>query len=338
MSQDRAILTVTLNAAVDTTLALRGALTAGASQTAEQVSRLPGGKGVNVARVLHTLGLPVRTTGLSGGPAAHVIADGLAAEGIAADFLPIAGTSRTNIAIVDGSGDGADPRVTEINEPGPTVTAAEGERFLARLADLLPGARALALCGSLPPGLPDDYYARLIGLAHAAGVPALLDTSGRALRPGLAAGPLLVKPNGAEAAHLTGRPVGGVDDAVAAAETLRAMGASAVALTLGAEGAVLVTAVGAWRGRVPVTRGVSPVGSGDAFLAGLLAGLMGASTSGEKPDLARALTDEGVVRQALARAVACGAANTLRRGAGVLSIDDVARLEGEAVVRRLATA
>ncbi len=339
--EGRPILTVTLNAAVDTTLVLRGRLAVGASQTAEQVVRLPGGKGVNVARVLHTLGLPVWATGLSGGPAARVIAEGLAVEGVAAGFLPIAGSSRTNVALVDGmdsAGDaGADPRVTEINEPGPTVTAAEGAQFLARLVDMLPGARALVLSGSLPPGLPDDYYARLIDHARAAGVPALLDTSGRALRPGITAGPLLVKPNGAEAAQVTGRPVRDVDDAVAAAGALRAMGAGAVALTLGAAGAVLVTAGGAWHGRVAVRGGVSPVGSGDAFLAGLLAGLVGGVEGGNSPTLEQALTDRAVVAQALTRAVACGAANTLRRGAGVLDMDDVARLERAAEVRPLST-
>ncbi len=336
MDGERAILTVTLNAAVDTTLVLRDALSVGASQTAEHVLRLPGGKGVNVARVLHTLGLPVRATGLSGGPAASVIADGLAAEGIVADFLPIAGMSRTNIALVDGHGRAAaDPRVTEVNEPGPTVNAAEGEQFLARLALLLPGAWALALSGSLPPGLPDDYYARLIACAHASGVPALLDTSGRALGPGLAVGPLLVKPNGTEAAQLIGQPVRDVRDALAAAAALRTMGAMSVALTLGAGGAILVTAGGAWHGRVAAPGGVSPVGSGDAFLAGLLAGLVGAVTQGEALNLAQALSDRTTATQALACAVACGAANTVRRGAGVLDADDVARLEKAAEVTPL---
>ena len=336
MGGERVILTVTLNAAVDTTLTLHGALAVGMSQTAAQVLRLPGGKGVNVARVLHTLGLPVRATGLSGGSAARVIGDGLAAEGIAADFLPISGASRTNVALVDGAGGvGADPRVTEINEPGPMVTPMEGERFLARLAALLPGAQALTLCGSLPPGLPDDYYARLISAARGAGIPALLDTSGRALRPGVAAKPLVVKPNREEAAHLIGRPVRDAHDAVTAAEALRALGASAVALTLGAEGAILVTDGGAWHGRVAVTEGVSPVGSGDAFLAGLLAGLVGVVARGDSGDIVQALSDEDTAPQALARAVACGAANTRRRGAGVLDRDDVARLETLAEVTPL---
>jgi tagatose 6-phosphate kinase len=338
MGGERVILTVTLNAAVDTTLTLHGALAVGMSQTAAQVLRLPGGKGVNVARVLHTLGLPVRATGLSGGSAARVIGDGLAAEGIAADFLPISGASRTNVALVDGDGEGgvgADPRVTEINEPGPMVTPMEGERFLARLAALLPGAQALTLCGSLPPGLPDDYYARLIDCARGAGVPALLDTSGRALQPGVAAKPLVVKPNREEAAQLIGRPVRDAHDAVTAAEAVRALGASAVALTLGAEGAILVTDGGAWHGRVAVTEGVSPVGSGDAFLAGLLAGLVGVVARGDSRDIVQALRDEDAAPEALARAVACGAANTRRRGAGVLDRDDVARMETLAEVTPL---
>ena len=331
---ERAVLTVTLNAAVDTTLLLPRALAVGASQTADEVLRLPGGKGVNVARVLHTLGLPVRATGLAGGPAAGIIVDGLAAEGIPADFLPISGPSRTNVALVDGRDIGADPRVTEINEPGPTVTAEEGVRFLAHLTRLLPGVPAMVLCGSLPPGLPDDYYARLIVCARAAGVPVLLDTSGRALRPALAAGPLLIKPNEAETAGLIGRAVQ-VAGAPALLPALRAMGAGAVALTLGAEGAILNTGAGTWRGRVAVARAVSPVGSGDAFLAGLLAGLLDAVRDGHSATLAGALVDGLVVAGALARAVACGAANTLRHGAGVLDASEVTRLEGLAEVNQL---
>ena len=107
------------------------------------------------------------------------------------------------------------------------------------------------------------------------------------------------------------------------------------ALALGAAGAVLVTAGGAWHGRVAVTGGVSPVGSGDAFLAGLLAALVGAVERGNSPTLAQALADRAIVGQALTRAVAGGAANTLRRGAGVLNADDIARLEQVTEVRRL---
>jgi len=331
------ILTVTLNAAVDTTLILAGPLRVGESQTAGRVLRSPGGKGVNVARVLHTLGARARATGLVGGPAAPSIIDGLSTEGIAADFFAIAGASRTNVALAEERGDGTlDPRVTEVNEPGPTVSADEADRFLRHLDGLLPEAGAIVLSGSLPPGLPDDYYARIIVRARDAGVPAFLDTGGRGARAALAARPLLIKPNRAEASAVLGRAVDGVAAAATAGDALRRDGAGAVALTLGAEGAVLVTGAGAWRAHVDAPAGLSAVGSGDAFLAGLLSSVTRAVERGDSPTLAAALEDENVVVRALSLAVACGAANTLRLGAGVLDVADVARLERAAVVETVA--
>ncbi len=175
------ILTVALNAAIDTTLTLDEPLQPGESHRAREALKLPGGKGLNVARVLHTLGVPVHATGLVGGSTADFITQGLRKEGIEASFAPIGGTSRTCNAVVEcDSG-----RVTEINEPGPSISAEEAQAFLGLYERLLPGSEAVALSGSLPPGLPADYYAGLIERARAAGVPAVLDTSGTALRAGI---------------------------------------------------------------------------------------------------------------------------------------------------------
>ncbi len=174
------ILTVALNAAIDTTLTIPSSFTLGESHRAGDVLKLPGGKGVNVARVLHTIEVPVHVIGLAGGSMGAFITEGLAQEGINSTFLPIAGAARTCTAIVELDRH----RVTEINEPGPTITDTEAQAFLDLYETLLPEAWAIVLSGSLPSGLPDDYYALLMKRAHTLGVPTVLDTSGRSLRPG----------------------------------------------------------------------------------------------------------------------------------------------------------
>src|SRR5438105_15247950 len=156
------ILTVTLNTSVDTTLTMPSPFMVGETHKVRDVLKLPGGKGINVARVLHTLGVPVHVTGLAGGPAAEFIKTGLAEAGIDSTFLPIAGASRTCIAVVECDSH----RVTEVNEPGPTITGSEAQAFLDLYEKLLPGVEAVMLSGSLSPSLPDDYYTLLMHRAH----------------------------------------------------------------------------------------------------------------------------------------------------------------------------
>ena len=236
------ILTVALNAAIDTTLTIPGRLKVGETHKVRDVLKLPGGKGLNVARVLLTMGLPVQATGLAGGPAGEFIKGGLAQAGIDSTFLPIAGTSRTCIAVVECDSH----RVTEVNEPGPTITDSEAQAFLDLYEKLLPGAEAVVLSGSLPPGLPDDYYSLLMQRAHRAGVPSILDTSGDPLHLGIAACPLLVKPNATEAGQLLGREIHNVEDALYVGHSMRERGPQMAAITRGSEGAVLVTGMGAF--------------------------------------------------------------------------------------------
>ena len=325
------ILTVTLNAAVDTTLTVPS-VELGASYTVQDVLKLPGGKGLNVARTLNTLGYPVWATGFVGGAPTRLIASGLDADGIVPHFVPIAGTTRTCTAIVELD----KHRVTEVNEPGPEIAADEAADFLRAFVDLVDGARAVVISGSLPPGLPDDYYALLLERAHAAGVPAILDTSGRALGPGIAALPLLVKPNAKEAGALAGGSVESERDAVTVGMALRQRGAQNVAITLGQRGAVLVTEAGAWSASGAPVRPVSTVGSGDAFTGGCLAALCAAMDDGESPTLDAALADPAIAARALTMAVACGAANTLMLGAGILDPAAVRRLQSGVAVRQLA--
>ncbi|MET9292035.1 1-phosphofructokinase family hexose kinase [Streptomyces sp. NPDC003077] len=259
------ILTVTLNAALDITYRvprLRPHTTHRVAETAER----PGGKGLNVARVLTALGHHAVVTGFVGGGTGAALRGLLARETAVTDALvPVGGPTRRTIAVVDAStGD-----TTQLNEPGPAITPAEWGTFLHTYRDLLADARAVALCGSLPPGVPVDVYARLTRAARTAGVPVLLDTSGEPLRRGLAARPDLVKPNADELAALTGHT-----EPLRAARDARRRGAHAVAASLGAAGMLAVTADGAWRAGPPERIAGNPTGAGDSAVAGLLSGLV----------------------------------------------------------------
>ncbi|WP_329133062.1 1-phosphofructokinase family hexose kinase [Streptomyces sp. NBC_01476] len=290
------IITVTLNTALDVTYrvaALRPHTTHRVLATEER----PGGKGVNVARVLAALGHRTVVTGFAGGPCGAELRRLLAAAapaGLLTDALvPTAGATRRTVGVVDeATGD-----TTMFNEPGPTVAPAEWTAFLGVYRELLadPAATAVALCGSLPPGLPVGAYAELVREARAAGVFVVLDTSGEPLRRGLAARPDLIKPNADELTGLTG-----FSEPARAARHARRRGARAVAASLGADGMLAVTEEGDWQARPPGRLSGNPTGAGDSAVAGLLSGL------------AEGLPWPG----RLARAVALSAATVLAPAAG----------------------
>ncbi|MET9929574.1 MULTISPECIES: 1-phosphofructokinase family hexose kinase [unclassified Streptomyces] len=258
------IVTVTLNTALDLTYRVP-ALTPHASHRVTQVIERPGGKGLNVARVLAALGYETVATGFAGGATGAVLRDLLAATPVRDELVETAGATRRTVAVVDA----ADGDTTQLNEPGPTVTPTEWEAFRARFAALLDGAEAVALCGSLPPGIHVGAYAELVRLARAAAVPVLLDTSGEPLRRGIAARPDLVKPNADELAQLTGarEPRRATLDA-------RRRGAHAVVSSLGPEGLLAATPEGLWHATPPAPVKGNPTGAGDSAVAGLLSGLV----------------------------------------------------------------
>ncbi|MFE0418958.1 1-phosphofructokinase family hexose kinase, partial [Streptomyces tendae] len=213
------ILTVTLNTALDITYRVQG-LRPHASHRVTEVTERPGGKGLNVARVLAALGHEVTVTGFAGGTTGGVVRAGLTGvQGMTDALVPVAGATRRTVAVVDErTGD-----TTQLNEPGPAVAPAEWSAFQEAYEDLLTGAAAVALCGSLPPGVPVGAYGGLVRAARAAGVPVLLDTSGEPLRRGLAARPDLIKPNADELAELTGS-----HEPLRAAQAARRRGARSV--------------------------------------------------------------------------------------------------------------
>ncbi|MFC8245315.1 1-phosphofructokinase family hexose kinase [Streptomyces chartreusis] len=259
------ILTVTLNTALDITYRVR-ALRPHASHRVSEVTERPGGKGLNVARVLAALGHEVTVTGFTGGATGRVVQERLTGvPGVVDALLPVSGSTRRTVAVVDErTGD-----TTQLNEPGPTVTPAEWSAFQEAYDDLLASASVVALCGSLPPGVPVGAYAGLVRSAKAAEVPVLLDTGGEALRRGVAARPDIIKPNADELAELTGS-----HEPLRATQDARRRGARTVVASLGESGLLALTPEGRWQATPPTRLHGNPTGAGDATVAGLLSGLV----------------------------------------------------------------
>jgi tagatose 6-phosphate kinase len=256
------ILTVTPNVALDITYRV-DRLTPGSSHRVREVEERAGGKGVNVARVLHAIGHDTVILGFIGSATAATVTTDLHRSGLAHELIPVDGPTRRSVAVVDSSNGEA----TLFNEAGPRVPAASWDELAAMLAARLPEATALVVSGSLPPGAGDDACGRLVRLAAAHRVTVLVDTAGAPLLQAAAAGADIVKPNSSELLETTGR-----SDVTAAAAELRRRGAKAVVASAGAAGMTAFAPEGSWRA-VPPTRMVgNPTGAGDAAAAALIAG------------------------------------------------------------------
>jgi 1-phosphofructokinase family hexose kinase len=302
------ILTVTLNAAIDRTVAVPS-FRQGNRHRAVEASTVAGGKGVNVARALKILGQPVIATGLAGGPTGARLMERLAEESILTDFTWIAGESRTNLAVIDPT----TGEQTEINERGPEVAPEELDRFLEKLLYLARGARICVIAGSQPPSVPESFAARMVGELKELGVETILDIEGEPLVAGLRAGPAAVTPNAREAEGAVGHEFGDRQDLVSGLRSLVELGAGEAVITR-SNGCVASLVEGddrrAYEVVAPDLDPVATVGSGDAFLAGFVANRF----DGAKP------------RDCLRFAVACGAESTQHFGAGSVDPDEVKRL------------
>jgi 1-phosphofructokinase family hexose kinase len=311
------ILTVTLNAAIDRTVAVPN-FRLGNRHRAVESRTVAGGKGINVARALRLLGRPVIAAGFAGGPTGNRMLEQLRKEAILTDFTWIAGETRINMAVIDPTSG----EQTEINERGPAVSPEEVERFVERLRYLADGAKICVVAGSLPPGAGEDLYARLVGDLRECGVTTILDSEGEPMLSGLRAGASVVTPNEREAEELVGQEFADGDDLVQGLGELVRLGAGEAAITR-PDGCVAVVGRGAERRFVEVRTAslepVSTVGSGDAFLAGYAAALY----DGREP------------KDCLAYGVACGAESTQHFGAGTIDRRGVERLLGEVEVRDL---
>jgi tagatose 6-phosphate kinase len=277
------ILTVTLNAALDVSYGVER-LSQGDPVRVRDVSMRAGGKGVNVAFVLATLGTDVTVTGFAGGHRGQLIRDQLSSAGIADAFVPVASESRQTVVVVADDGTFA-----EYDEPGDVVSASEWDGFVATYRQLLERCSTVVCAGSLAPGVPDTGYATLIALAHDRGRIILLDSSAEGLRTGSQARPDVLKMNRAELGVLAH---GELPDEAAVVQWMDRFGGTVV-VTLGAEGAVAAADGRRYRLRLPKRRG-NPVGAGDAFTAGLVCDDMASATPGDRLAFATALAASAV--------------------------------------------
>jgi 1-phosphofructokinase family hexose kinase len=316
------ILTVTLNTAVDKTLSVPNFRLGRRHRSVEQTT-MPGGKGVNVARVLKTLGAPVIATGLAGGATGRQLVDQLTQLHVMADFVTIRDESRTNTAVIDPT----TGEQTEINERGPHVAEGEVERLVDRVLYLAKGASWCVFAGSLPPDVDLDLYPRLIRELRRMDVITVVDTDGDPLRRTVRAEPDLISPNVLEAEELVGHEFNDDEDRMIAVREMRQLGARAAVMTMADGCFALMPPTKEEPGepilyRVRLAPGaIEPrgtVGSGDAFLAGFVASRYEGKS----------------IEEALAFGVACGAESTQHLGAGLVDPDRVARLRSEISVER----
>jgi 1-phosphofructokinase family hexose kinase len=311
------LVTITLNAALDRTLTVPN-FQRGQRHRASQGLMLAGGKGINIARALKLLGVPVIVTGFVGGRTGTRIVEELTAEAILNDFVRIEDESRTSTAVVDPTA----PAYTEINEWGPAVRQEELEMLLEKLAYLARGADAVVFAGSLPRDVDEGFYGESIRELNCCGVQTVFDSEGQPLRLGVHAEPFLVSPNQREAEGLVGQEFSDDDDFMLGLDSIAEQGARNVLITQESGCFALLREereTRRYRARAPQVEPVSGVGSGDVLLAAFLA----ARFDG-KPD-----------EEALRAAVATGAASTLEIGAGRFEPRDVGRLTGSVEVTRL---
>lgn len=300
------IVTVTINPAIDVSASLER-LEPLVKLRCGPGRRDAGGGGVNVARVARRLGGDVLAIFPAGGLPGEELVRLLAAEAIPTIAVPIAGETREDFTVLERSTGREYRFVLE----GPHLSWTEWRACLDAAIEPGDGPALIVASGSLPPGVPEDFHARLANNARAAGDRIVLDASGPALAGALKEGVYLIKPNLRELKDLTGRPLDSERERLAAArEIIDQGGAELVALTLGEEGALLVAADRAWRAPALPIRPVSTVGAGDSFLGGMV----------------HALAAGQPVEDAFRLGMAAGSAALLSPGTTLCDTADVQRL------------
>jgi 1-phosphofructokinase family hexose kinase len=315
------IVTVTLNTAIDKTLSVPNFRLGRRHRTVEQTT-MPGGKGVNVARVLKALGAPVIATGLAGGPTGTRIVEQLTQLNVLADFVRIREESRTNTAVIDPT----TGEQTEINERGPRVDPHEVDLFSEKLLYLAKGASMCVFSGSLPRDVDVDIYARLIRELRRLDVTTVIDTDGDPLRRAVRAEPDVISPNVLEAEELVGHEFNDDEDHCIAVREMAELGAREAIMTapdgcyahMAPKDQGLPSSLYRLRVREGAVEPHATVGSGDAFLAGFVA----ARYNGRPTE------------ECLVYGVACGAESTRHLGAGLIDPAQVERLVDDVEIQR----
>ena len=311
------IYTLTLNPAVDRELTVPAMEFDSVLRASE--SRVDfGGKGFNVSRLLKGMGVRSTAVGFLGGRAGELLQDGLQNLGISTDFVWVSGETRTNVSIVTQSHN----RYIKVNEKGPLVDVAKQKELLDKIDLLAKRGDWWVLAGSMPPGIADDFYARILNVLNKHEAQAILDTMAESLRLGCAEKPYLVKPNAEEAHSLTGLPIGTPAEIAVAAAEIRKMGAQNTVVSMGKAGALLQTPEGTWLTHSPKIKEKNPIGAGDSMVGGLV----------------WALTQGIALKESLGWGVASGAATASLSGTEVGSRPLIEELFAQVHYERLLTA
>ena len=308
------IYTVTLNPALDKTVQIPS-FRLGEVNRISAMRTDPGGKGINVSKVLRELGEPSVAAAILGGAAGRKIESALRALGIEGMYLFTGHETRTNLKIVD-------PTLhtnTDVNEPGAPADEAVLSKLLTQLTDRLRPGDLVVLSGKAPAGAPDTLYRDWILACRAAGAAVYNDAEGELLRQGVTAGPALIKPNQAELSGVMGRPLTTEDETIRAAQELLAQGVGCVAVTMGAGGALLCWEDCVLRCESPRVPVGSTVGAGDSVVAALAYAQQ------------RQLSREATARLAMAT----GAANVMCSGTQAARLGDIEQLLPQVRVTRL---
>jgi 6-phosphofructokinase 2 len=307
------IVTLTINPAIDRTFSV-DRLAFDDRAYINSIRQSAGGRGINASCVIHSFGGETLAYLTSGGETGKRLEEHLHSCGLPISVVPIENAIRTNITITDKHG-----LTVNLNEAGPALSKAEVARIEREVRDALGRASWLLLCGSLPPGVPPSFYAKLIGMARTKKVKTLLHASGDALREGIEARPSVVTPNAHEAERLLGRTLLTRTHYLESAERIRTMGPESVVLSLGSRGAIGAFGDGLIEAIPPRVEAVCPIGAGDALTAGYVWAMR------RKPNPA----------EALRWGVAAGTASALLPGMAFASLEQTKEIYRQVEVRRV---
>ena len=307
------IVTITLNPAIDEAVSIDH-FVLGSTNRCRLDSLDPGGKGVNVSRLIRRLGRATIALGFVGGVTGALLRARLDVEGVPNDFDDVPDLTRLNVMVYES----ALGRRTRAYLPGARVDPSKLDALRTRLA-AIPPASTVVIGGSIPPGLAPTVYRDLVGELKDRGIAVIVDSSGPSLAAAIGAGPTLIKPNVEEAAEILGRPLVDDRDVTQAALDLMRRGAKNVVVSQGEEGAIGVGPEGCWKAVPPKIAAISTVGSGDSMVAGL----------------AIAIADGRGLAEGLRLGTAAGAATAMTPGTQLGQADDVAALLPQVAVNAI---
>lgn len=309
------IVTVTLNASIDKAYYLNSSVIDGTVHRVSVVDNSAGGKGLNASRAIATLNYPVCATGFVGGNNGRYLVELAHKDGITSDFIYTEQETRSCINILEPNG-----QSTEFLEPGQPVLTKDFLAFKAKLAELAKNAEVVTFNGSIPKGISATNYKELIEETMAAGIPCIVDASGSLLTSCIDVLPTMIKPNTDEIGQLLGRKVSTENEIIKAAQELYKRGIKIVVISLGAQGALMVSDEGTFRATPPKIEVINPVGAGDTLVG----------------SFAVALAQKKPTSECLVFALSCATASCLSAGTGRFDRGVAAKIQKQVSIKKIA--